>query len=132
MDSKHIHSCMNGTNEVLSKFGELEDAMKTHFGKVDPRLMVDMIFRHRGSKKDPIYTLEVFIKPNQNTDQIREMIIERTGMVPAFYDSGTHVVVAHKISFELLKEMNDRDFVESIKGTYSGSGIASIGPTYER
>jgi hypothetical protein len=123
---------MNGTNEVLSKFGELEDAMKTHFGKVDPRLMVDMIFRHRGSKKDPIYTLEVFIKPNQNTDQIREMIIERTGMVPAFYDSGTHVVVAHKISFELLKEMNDRDFVESIKGTYSGSGIASIGPTYER
>jgi hypothetical protein len=123
---------MNGTNEVLSKFGELEDAMKTHFGKVDPRLMVDMIFRHRGSKKDPIYTLEVFIKPNQNTDQIREIIIERTGMVPAFYDSGTHVVVAHKISFELLKEMNDRDFVESIKGTYSGSGIASIGPTYER
>ena len=123
---------MNGTNEVLSKFGELEDAMKTHFGKVDPRLMVDMIFRHRGSKKDPIYTLEVFIKPNQNTDQIREMIIERTGMVPAFYDSGTHVVVAHKISFELLKEINDRDFVESIKGTYSGSGIASIGPTYER
>jgi hypothetical protein len=38
---------MNGTNEVLSKFGELEDAMKTHFGKVDPRLIVDMIFRQR-------------------------------------------------------------------------------------
>lgn len=60
------------------------------------------------------------------------MIIERTGMVPAFYDSWTHIVVAHKVSFELLKEINDFDFVESIKGTYSGSGIASIGPTYER
>ena len=44
---------MNGPNEVLTKFGELEDAMKTHFGKVDPRLIVDMIFRHRDGKKDP-------------------------------------------------------------------------------
>jgi hypothetical protein len=123
---------MSGPNEVLSRFGELEDVIKTHYGKVDPRLLVDMIFRQRGTKKDPIYTLEVFIKPNQNTDQIREMIIERTGMVPAFYDSGTHIVVAHKVSFELLKEINDIDWVESIKGTYSGSGIASIGPTYER
>ena len=69
---------MNGPNEVLSRFGELEEAIKTHYGKVDPRLLVDMIFRQRGSKKDPIYTLEVFIKPNQNTDQIREMIIQRS------------------------------------------------------
>jgi hypothetical protein len=28
--------------------------------------------------------------------------------------------------------INDIDFVETIKGTYSGGGIASIGPTYER
>jgi hypothetical protein len=55
---------MNGPNEVLSRFGELEEAIKTHYGKVDPRLLVDMIFRQRGSKKYPIYTLEVFIKPN--------------------------------------------------------------------
>ena len=123
---------MSGPDEVVSKFGELEESIKTHFGKVDPRLIVDMIFRHRSGKKDPIYTLEVFIKPNQRTDQIKEMIIGRTGMVPAFYDNGTHIVVAHKIGFELLKEINDFDFVESIKGTYSGSGIASIGPVYDR
>ena len=36
---------MNGPNEVLSKFGELEDVLNTHFGKVDPLLIVDMIFR---------------------------------------------------------------------------------------
>jgi hypothetical protein len=53
-------------------------------------------------------------------------------MVPAFYDSGTHIVVAHRIGFELLKEINDLDYVESIRGTYSGSGIASIGPVYDR
>ena len=34
---------MSGPNEVLSRFGELEDAIKTHYGKVDPRLLVDMI-----------------------------------------------------------------------------------------
>jgi hypothetical protein len=63
---------MNGVDEVLSKFSELEDAMKTHFSKVDPLLIVDMVFRHRGGKKEPTYTLEVFIKPDQNTVQIRE------------------------------------------------------------
>lgn len=78
--------------------------MKTHFRKVDNAITL-VIFRHRSGKKDPIYTLEVFIKPNQSTDQIRDMVIERTGMVPAFYDSGTHIVVAHKIGFELLKEI---------------------------
>lgn len=44
----------------------------------------------------------------------------------------THIVVAHKINFELLKMINDIDVVEAIKGTYSGGGLASIGPTYDR
>ena len=52
-------------------------------------------------------------------------------MVPAFYDGGTHVVVAHKIDFKMLKRINDIDFVERIKGTYAGGGMASIGPVYD-
>jgi hypothetical protein len=36
--------------------------------------------------------------------------------MPAFYDSGTYIVLAHKIGFELLKEINDIDWVESIRG----------------
>jgi hypothetical protein len=118
--------------EVLKKFDELEVAMKTHLSKVDPPLVVDLILRQKRAKKDPIYTLEVFIKPNQNTELIRDRIVKETGMVPAFYDSGTHVVVAHRINFEMLKMINDIDVVEAIKGTYSGGGLASIGPTYER
>jgi hypothetical protein len=118
--------------EVLKKFDELEVAMKTHLSKVDPPLVVDLILRQKRDKKDPIYTLEVFIKPNQNTEEIRNRIMKETGMAPAFYDSGTHIVVAHKINFELLKMINDIDVVEAIKGTYSGGGLASIGPTYDR
>lgn len=121
-----------GAAEVLKKFDELEVAMKTHLSKVDPPLVVDLILRQKREKKDPIYTLEVFIKPNQNTEEIRERILKETGMAPAFYDSGTHIVVAHRINFDLLKMINDIDVVEAIKGTYSGGGLASIGPTYGR
>lgn len=121
---------MTHVDEVLKKFDELETAMKTHLGKVDPRLIVDMILRQKNeNNKNPIYTLEVFVEPN-HTEEIRNRIIKDTGMVPAFYDGGTHVVVAHKVDFNMLKMINDVEFVERIRGTYSGGGLASIGPVY--
>ena len=118
-----------GADEVLKKFDELVTSMRTHFGKVDQRLIVDLILRQK-NEKDPIYTLEVFIKGGQNTEQIKNRIIRETGMVPAFYDKGTHIVVAHKINFDMLKMINDIEFVERIRGTYSGS-TASLGPAYD-
>ena len=123
---------MSQVGEVLKKFDEFEESMKTHLGKVDPLLIVDLLLHQKKEKnKNPIYTLEVFIKPNQNTDEIRNRIINETGMVPAFYDGGTHVVVAHKIDFDILKMINDIEFVQRIRGTYAGGGMASIGPVYE-
>jgi hypothetical protein len=123
---------MSQVNEVLKKFDEFESSMKMHLGKVDPPLIVDLLLRQKEEKnKNPIYTLEVFIKPNQNTDEIRNRIIKETGMVPAFYDGGTHIVVAHKINFDMLKMINDIEFVERIRGTYAGGGTASIGPVYD-
>jgi hypothetical protein len=123
---------LSQVGEVLKKFNEFEDSMRTHLGKVDPLLIVDLLLRQKKEKnKNPIYTLEVFIKPKQNTDEIRNRIINETGMVPAFYDGGTHVVVAHKIDFDILKVINDIETVERIRGTYAGGGMASIGPVYE-
>jgi len=118
-------------SEILKKFDELENAMKTHLRKVDPLLIIDLILREK-QEKNPIYTLEVFVKPNANTEAIRNRIFSDTGMMPAFYDSGTHVVVAHKINFDILKMINDFEVVERIRGTYAGGGIASIGPVYSR
>jgi hypothetical protein len=118
-------------SEVLKKFDELENAMRTHLGKVDPLLIVDLILRQKKEEKNPIYTLEVFVKPNPNTEEIKNRIINETGMVPAFYDGGTHVVVAHRINFDMLKMINDIDDVERIRGTYAGGGMASIGPVYD-
>jgi hypothetical protein len=118
--------------EVVKKFDELENSIKTHLGKVDPILIVDLILRQKKEKnKKPIYTMEVFIKPNQNTEEIRNRIINETGMVPAFYDEGTHIVVAHKVDLDVLKMINDIETVERIRGTYAGGGLASIGPVYD-
>jgi hypothetical protein len=124
---------MSQVGEILKKFDEFETSMKTHLGKVDPALIVDLLLRQKKEKnnKNPIYTLEVFITPNQNTEEIRNRIINETGMAPAFYDGGTHIVVAHKINFDMLKMINDIETVERIRGTYAGGGMASIGPVYE-
>lgn len=124
---------MSAIDEVLTKFDEFESSISAHLEKVDKSLIVDMILRQKSEKiKNPIYTMEVFVKPKTNTEQIRNRIINETGMVPAFYDDGTHVVVAHKIDFKMLKMINDIDSVERIRGTYAGDGMASIGPVYDR
>jgi TnpA family transposase len=52
---------MSAVSEVQKKFNELENAMRIHLGKVDPTLIIDLIL-HQKKEKDPIYTLEVFIK----------------------------------------------------------------------
>lgn len=49
-------------------------------------------------------------------------------MAPAFYDEGTHIVVAHRVNFDILKMINDIDIVDRIRGTYAGGGMASIAP----
>jgi hypothetical protein len=121
---------LSAVSEVLKKFDELENAMRIHLGKVDPPLIVDLILRQR-KEKDPIYTLEVFIKAGQDTNEIRNRIVRETGMVPAFYDEGTHIVVAHRVNFDMLKMINDIEFVDRIRGTYAGVQ-ASIGPVYEK
>jgi hypothetical protein len=51
-------------------------------------------------------------------------------MVPAFYDPGTHIMIAHTINF-MLKMINDIEFVEKIRSTYTSGGPASIGPVCE-
>ena len=103
--------------------------MERHLGKVDPRLIIDLIIRQK-QEKNPVYTLEVFVKSNPNIEEIRNRIVSETGMMPAFYDWGTHIVVAHKINFDMLKMINDIEFVERIRGTYASGGMASIGPVY--
>lgn len=116
----------NSVKEVVKEFTEADNAIKTVFSKVDPLLVVRLIFDEK-AKKENIYTLEIILKPEQDTQQIREKVISVTGMAPGFYLKGTKMVVSHSLDLDLLKRINDLDFVVSIKGSpYSAGGSSDF------
>ena len=67
----------NSVKEVVKEFTEADNAIKTVFSKVDPLLVVRLIFDEK-AKKENIYTLEIILKPEQDTQQIRERVISVT------------------------------------------------------
>jgi hypothetical protein len=75
-------------------------------------------------KKNPnipaIYMAEVFTKPGVDAEAAKKYIFEKTGMVPAIYDKGTHYVTNHKLALETLKEISDSDVLE-VAGEYTGN-----------
>ena len=116
----------NSVKEVVKEFTEADNAIKTVFSKVDPILVVRLIFDEK-AKKENIYTLEIILKPEQDIQQIRERVISVTGMAPGFYLKGTKMVVSHSLDLDLLKRINDLDFVVSIKGSpYSAGGSSDF------
>jgi hypothetical protein len=116
----------NSVKEVVKEFTEADNAIKRVFSKVDPILVVRLIFDQK-AKKENIYTLEILLKPEQDTQQIRERVISVTGMAPGFYLKGTKMVVSHSLDLDLLKRINDLDFVVSIKGSpYSAGGSSDF------
>ena len=117
---------INSIQDVIREFTEADNAIKAVFSKVDPILVVRLIFDEK-EKKENIYTLEIILKPEQDTQRIRERVISVTGMAPGFYLKGTKMVVSHSLSLELLKRINDLDFVVSIKGSpYSAGGSSDF------
>jgi hypothetical protein len=55
---------MSSISDVISRFDNLEQALKSMFPKVDPRTVVGLILRERNDK-DPLYTLETIVNPGQ-------------------------------------------------------------------
>ena len=62
---------MSNVVDVIREFTEADNAIRTVFPKVDPILVVRLIFDQK-AKRENIYTLEVILKPDQNTQEIRE------------------------------------------------------------
>ena len=115
---------INSIEDVVREFTEADNAIKTVFPKVDPILVVRLIFDEK-AKKESIYTLEIMLKPGQDTQQIRERVISVTGMAPGFYLKGTKMVVSHGLDLKLLKRINDLDFVVGVKGSLYSAGGSS-------
>ena len=115
----------------MSAMEQFEKMQEKYLPKVDRKLVVDLFLRLREDPNDkPMYTMETFIEKGTNSEEIRNEIIRDTGMAPQFFDKGTHVVVHHKLDYDLLKLMNDHPGVMEIRGTYMGS-MASTGASYD-
>jgi tartrate dehydratase alpha subunit/fumarate hydratase class I-like protein len=121
----------DGKEEIMSAMKQFEKMQEKYLPKVDRKLVVDLFLRLREDPNDkPMYTMETFIEKGTNSEEIRNEIIRDTGMAPQFFDKGTHVVVHHKLDYDLLKLMNDHPGVVEIRGTYMGS-MASTGASYD-
>src|SRR5262245_27407713 len=115
---------MSSIDTIVKKFDEFENSMAEGLPKVDQRLVIDML--HRSKRDDsPMYTIEIFLKEKPNTDDVRTIIEEGLGVMPAFYEHGTHIVVAHRFNLQMLEYISDKMNVEKIRGTFTGAGRGS-------
>ncbi|MFL6462288.1 MAG: hypothetical protein ACJ71J_15330 [Nitrososphaeraceae archaeon] len=117
--------------ELRLQCQSLQGAYRRTLPKVDPELIDDLLSREQ---EDPdtrlMYTIEVFTREGIDTEVARWYISDKTGMMPAIYDHGTHFVTDQKVTLEMLKEISDSDDVIEVTGEYSGS-FASNGPRHE-
>ncbi len=117
---------MESIQAIVDKLNEVDTLIKTTFPKVERRLVVGLVL-DRNAKQQNIYTLEVILKPGQDTETIREAVVSKTGASPGFYLSGTKMIVGHMLDLEFLKWINDQDGIVAIKGSrYSAGGATDF------
>lgn len=117
--------------EIKDQFLELQKRYQKYLPKVDPELIDDLLLRQMENPGvTPIYMVEVFTKPYLNTEEVRSYIIDKTGMSPAIYDSGTHYVTNQQLTLDILKEISDSEDVIEVTGEYTG-GLGGYGGSHE-
>jgi hypothetical protein len=128
------------SESTISKLAELKiqtqnlgKAYRELFPKVDPAFVYDLIIRlsENSDNNTPVYTVEVFTKEGINPEKSKERILQTTGTVPSIYDNGTHYVSTQHMTLEMLKKLNDIDYVLEVMGDYTG-GASSIGPRHDK
>ncbi len=129
-------------NALFLQTLKLHEAYNTILPKVTPRLIDDLFERLQENPhiKQPIYMMEIFTKKIKKTDKgmtaveydkFREYLISISGgSVPAIYDHDSHYVINIKLTFEILKALNDIDFILQICGDYTGT-VTSVGAARE-
>lgn len=119
--------------ELKTQTQNLGKAYRELFPKVDPAFVYDLILRlsENPDNNPPVYTVEVFTKEGTNPEKSKERILQTTGTIPAIYDNGTHYVSTQRMTLDMLKKLNDIDYVLEVMGDYTG-GASSIGPRHDK
>jgi hypothetical protein len=117
--------------ELRNVFHGLESLCSTYLPKVDPVLIHDLLLREEEkSERAPFYMVEVFTKLGTNSEWCKSHIWKTTGFVPAIYDKGTHYVTNMRLTLDILKRLDEFDFVEEVTGDYSGT-LTGVGASHE-
>jgi hypothetical protein len=118
--------------EIRIAYRGLQTLYQTYFPNVDAVLIHDLLMREKNNSNvaAPFYMVEMFTKAGMDSVIMKGMIFEKTGMVPAIYDRGTHYVTNHRLSLEMLHEISDLDYVVEITGEYTGE-ITGRGVSHE-
>ena len=112
-------------------FNGLQTLYETYLSKADSILVHDLLLREQQNPKvAPFYMVEVFTKPGTNSQAKRDLIFNKTGMIPAIYDNGTHYVANHRLTSEMLEQICKDDDVLEVTGEYTG-GIGGWGASHE-
>ena len=90
----------------------MQNKYQAYLPKVDPNLIHDLLTRQQENPQvTPMYMVEVFTKRGIDSQAARNYIFEKTGMVAAVYDHGTHYVTNQKLTLEMLKEISNSEDV---------------------
>jgi hypothetical protein len=117
--------------ELRIVFRGLQTLYQMYLPKVDPILIHDLLVREEEkSERAPFYMVEIFTKEGTNSDAMKNHIFEKTGMVPAIYDHGTHYVTNQRLSLEALKEICESEYVLEVTGDYTGT-LTGRGASHE-
>jgi hypothetical protein len=67
----------------------------------------------------PFYMIKIITKQGTDSEWFKDYIWSTTGFVPTVYDKGTHYVTNMRLTLEILKTLQDLDFVLGVTGDYT-------------
>ena len=98
---------------------------------MDPILLHGLlVHEEEKSERAPFYMVEVFTKPGTDSEWCKNHIWKTTGFVPAIYDKGTDDVTNMRLTLEILKTLDNFDFVTEVTGDYTGT-LTALGASHE-
>jgi hypothetical protein len=121
---------------LLMQSMKLEEVYRSVLPKVTSKLIRRLftMWQENPQVKPPIFMIEIFTeKMNQTELEWFKNHLSRvsgSGSVPAVYDNGSHFVINMKLTFDILKRLNDSKFVLEICGDYTGT-VTAVGAARE-
>jgi hypothetical protein len=118
--------------EIRNVFRGLETLYETYLPKIDPALIHNLLIHEQvKAERAPFYMVEVFTKQGTSTQWCKDHIWSTCRSVPGIYDNGTHYATNMRLTCDILKKLNDFDFVIDVSGDYTGSPCGT-GASHER